>query len=109
MMMPEPMLSNETPNPSPTRAENALAATGMLSTIQRSCVARNVSPDSPSAPNITKADVRACSPRESSMMSVSPAAIPSGNGRFSSSMKCLRNGTANNTPSTPAADSQTNV
>ena len=47
-----------------------------------------------SAPNITNADLRACSPRESSMISVSPAAIPSGNGRFSSSMKCLRSGTA---------------
>ena len=40
---------------------------------------------------------------QSSTISVSPAAIPSGNGRFSSSMKCLRSGTARNTPSRPDA------
>ena len=43
------------------------------------------------------------------MISVSPAAMPSGNGRFSSSMKCLRSGTARNTPSRPEADNQTHV
>ena len=41
MIIPEPMLSSETPNPRPTRAENAFSASGMLSTIHRSCVARN--------------------------------------------------------------------
>ena len=79
---------------------------GMLSAIQRSCVARNSSPDETSEPTIAKADLRACSPRESSMISVSPAAMPSGKGRFSSSMKCLRSGTASSTPSSPDADSQ---
>ena len=109
MIIPEPMLSSETPNPRPTRAENAFTASGMLSTIHRSCVARKTRPESTSAPIITNADLRACSPRESSMISVSPAAMPSGNGRFSSSMKCLRSGTASSTPSSPDADSQTNV
>ena len=46
MIMPEPMLSSDTPNPRPTRAENAFTASGMLSTIHRSCVARNASPES---------------------------------------------------------------
>ena len=66
-------------------------------------------PDTSSAPTIANADLRACGPCESSMMSVSPAAMPSGKGRFSSSIKCLRSGTARNTPSRPDADSQMNV
>ena len=46
MMMPEPMLRSETPKPRPTRAENALTTTGMVSTIHCSCVARNDKPES---------------------------------------------------------------
>ena len=58
---------------------------------------------------MANADLRACGPRASSAMSVSPAAMPSGNGRFSSSMKCLRSGTARKTPSRPEADNHAHV
>jgi len=40
---------------------------------------------------------------------VSPAAVPSAKVRFSSSMKCLRSGTASSTPSRPATESQPKI
>ncbi len=81
----------------------------MVSLIQASCVARNSKPDAKSELTIAYADLRAWGPRESSMIKVSPAATPSGKGRFSSSMKCFLSGTAMKTPSSPEADSQIHV
>ena len=109
MMMPEPMLSSDTPKPRPTRGEKSLTTSGMVSRIHCSTVARNTSPEATSAAIIATADLRACGPCASSAINVSPAAMPSGNGRFSSSMKCLRSGTARNTPSRPEAVSQAQV
>jgi hypothetical protein len=109
MMMPDPMLSSETAKPTPARAEKALRVTGMASTTQRSCVARNVSPDATRDPTIANVDCRASGPRESSMMRVSPAATPSGKRSCSSSMKWRRSGTAISTPRIPAAESQIQV
>ena len=45
----------------------------------------------------------------SSTITVSAAAVPSGNGSFSSTMKCRRIGTASSTPSSEAQVSQTNT
>ena len=109
MMMPEPMLRSDTPKPSPTRPEKSLTTSGTASLTHCRTVARNTRPDATSAAIIANADLRACGPRASRAISVSPAAMPSGNGRFSSSMKCLRSGTARNTPSRPEAVSQAQV
>jgi hypothetical protein len=46
MMIPEPMLRNETPKPKPTRAENALTINGIESRTHCRTVARNVMPES---------------------------------------------------------------
>ena len=100
-MMPVPTLRSEMPKPTPVTAEKRFTVMLIASANHLSCVPRKTSPDATSAPIIAKADCRASGPRESSMISVSPAAMPSGKGSFSSSMKCLRSGTARNTPSRP--------
>ena len=109
MMMPEPMLRSDTPKPRPTRPEKSLTTSGIASRIHCNVVARKTTPEETSAAIIANADFRACGPCASSAISVSPAAMPSGNGRFSSSMKCLRSGTAMNTPSSPDAESHAKV
>ncbi len=86
-----------------------MRTSGIVSRTQCSTVARKTRPDAASAAIIATADLRAWGPRASSAISVSPAAMPSGNGRFSSSMKCLRSGTARNTPSNPDAVSHAQV
>ena len=110
MMMPEPMLRSETPKPSPTRPEKSL-------TIERNRVAnplqhRRQEDEARRRRARPSSQTPTCAPAgpwRRAAISVSPAAMPSGNGRFSSSMKCLRSGTARNTPSRPDADSHAKV
>ena len=52
MMMPEPMLSSDTPNPRPTRGEKSFTTSGMLSRTHCITVTRNTRPEAASAPII---------------------------------------------------------